>query len=56
MNLTYSTRVMCCKGLGGMACDGFVECVGLVGGLRDFLPADGQMGNKGNDEFHELTG
>ena len=25
---------------------GWVVCVGLSGGLRDFLPADGQMGNK----------
>jgi len=44
------------KALGQMACVNRVECVGLFGGLRDFLPADGQMGNKGNDDFHELTG
>jgi hypothetical protein len=29
-NLTYSTRVMFYKGLGWVACVGFVECVGLL--------------------------
>jgi hypothetical protein len=36
--------------------DGFVECVGLEGGLRDFLPADGQMENEENDIFYAAVG
>ena len=44
------------EGLGCLAGDGFVECAGLHVGLRDLLPADEQMENKGNDIFHAAAG